>query len=117
MFLVISSFVCPLSRVLPCLLAPSPRALGLPPPPVNFGIVAPPSPSSPPVAATAVRLAVSRRSPSAHPFASPTAGAPPTPSTRAAAAVVHRLVLGWVPLSPSRRPLCVGALRFRRRSP
>ena len=86
MFPVISSFVCPLSRVLPCLLAPSPRAFSRRRRRPSFGIVVPPSPSSPPVAATAVRFAVRRGRPSAPPFASPTNGACPTPSTRAAAA-------------------------------
>ncbi len=86
MFPVVSSLVCPFSRVLPCILAPSPRAFSRRRRRPSFGIVAPPSPSSPPVAAIAVSFAVRRRRSSAPPFAPPTAGAPPTPSTRAAAA-------------------------------
>ena len=77
MFPVISSFVCPLSRVLPCLLAPPRRVASPPPPPAVFGNAAAPSPPSPPLAVTAVRCAVVRGTSAAPPLSPPTTGAPP----------------------------------------
>ena len=97
MFPVISSLVCPLSRVLPCLLAPSLRAFSRRRRRPTFGIAAPPSPSSPSVAATTVRCTGARRSSATLPFPSPVTGARRPRASRAAAFV--RLVAGRHPSS------------------